>query len=84
VEVPERKYIGRIFSDETVDENDEYKYDKVVDVVGNESYDYYYFQYYNYKKHTVQPKRNDMEQTAFKEFPPLKKRGSDFFWDPQN
>ena len=60
VEGPEREYIGRTFSDKTVDENDEYKYGEVVDVVENKLYDYHYFQYHNHKKHSVQPKRGDM------------------------
>ena len=61
VEGPERGYIGRIFSHKTVDENDGHKYGKVVGVVENESFDHHYFQYYNHKKHSVQPKIDDME-----------------------
>ena len=41
MEGPECVYIGRTFSDKTVDENDEHKCGKVVGE--NEAYDYHYF-----------------------------------------
>ena len=49
-----------------------------------DSFEGVYFQYYNHKRYPVQPTKDEMEQTACVEFPPWKKRGSDFIWDPEN
>ena len=81
---PEREYIGRTFIDVTVGEEDEFKHGKVVEVVECDSFEGVYFQYYNHKRYPVQPTKDEMEQTACVEFPPWKKRGSDFIWDPEN
>ena len=43
-----------------------------------------HFQRHNHKRYPAQPTKDEMEQTACVEFPPWKKRGSDFAWDPEN
>ena len=39
---------------------------------------------YDHKRYQVQPTKDEVEQTACVEFPPWRKRGSDFIWDPEN
>ena len=81
---PKREYIGRTFIDVTVGEEDEFKHGEVVEVVECDSFEGVHFQYYNHKRYPVQSTKDEMEQTACVEFPPWKKRGSDFAWDPEN
>ena len=60
------------------------KHGKVVEAVECDSFEGVHLQHYNHKRYQVQPTKDEVEQTACVEFPPWRKRGSDFIWDPEN
>ena len=69
----EKEYIGRLFVDNTVRDDDEFRWGVVVDVLKNESYgetrDEPFFKYYNPKFYNgKKPSETNYEYTACKEF----------------